>query len=352
MPDQNRLSLIDITRGIGIAFVVFGHNWIVLHEKGALFRLIFSFHMPLFFVLAGIFIRSSATIGRFALQRADSLLKPYFVVLGCILLKQRLHPGAGDSMSLQDVMYGTGAVITWSPPMWFLPHLAIASLVSLLLIKAVGEQSRRYFSWVSAVLLASGYAMLLCMTPDGVHVGPWRIPLNHGLPWSVDVLPITSAFIVFGYAWRDDIKDFGVQRTFLFPALLAFAACQVIFHETIDLSDRVYGQALVATAQALLGIYICLCLAKLASKHQILADALSYLGARSLFVLIFHWYFQYLVFALASRHISNPNFCGLLGFFAGIGIPLAIYEITRRIGILRILLLPLSKATRSPPDAA
>lgn len=26
--------------------VVFGHNWIALHDSGELFRIVFSFHMP------------------------------------------------------------------------------------------------------------------------------------------------------------------------------------------------------------------------------------------------------------------------------------------------------------------
>ncbi len=77
-------SKIDITKGIGIILIVFGHNWIVLHEKGELFRMIFSFHVPLFFFLSGIFLKASTQFRGFLLSRADSLLKPYFVVLAVL----------------------------------------------------------------------------------------------------------------------------------------------------------------------------------------------------------------------------------------------------------------------------
>jgi fucose 4-O-acetylase-like acetyltransferase len=46
-----RNATIDIARGIGIILVVLGHNWLVLEDKGELFRVIYSFHLPrLFFV--------------------------------------------------------------------------------------------------------------------------------------------------------------------------------------------------------------------------------------------------------------------------------------------------------------
>lgn len=56
MADGSRVLGIDIARGLGIAAVVLGHNWIVLHEKGELFRVIYSFHLPLFFFFLAYFL--------------------------------------------------------------------------------------------------------------------------------------------------------------------------------------------------------------------------------------------------------------------------------------------------------
>lgn len=76
-----RNGTVDVAKGIGIFFVVLGHNWLSTHEADELHRVIFSFHMPLFFFLAGIFLRAPDGILRFAIGRTESLLKPYFVVL-------------------------------------------------------------------------------------------------------------------------------------------------------------------------------------------------------------------------------------------------------------------------------
>jgi polysaccharide biosynthesis protein PslL len=77
----NRNLTVDVAKGIGIILVVLGHNWIVLHEKNDLFRVIFSFHVPLFFFISGLFLKDREGIKDFLISKSDSLLKPYFVVL-------------------------------------------------------------------------------------------------------------------------------------------------------------------------------------------------------------------------------------------------------------------------------
>lgn len=48
--NRERILWIDAAKAIGILMVVFGHNW--LDEKFCYY--FYSFHMPLFFILAGI----------------------------------------------------------------------------------------------------------------------------------------------------------------------------------------------------------------------------------------------------------------------------------------------------------
>jgi fucose 4-O-acetylase-like acetyltransferase len=55
---NTRLQHTDIAKGIGILLVVFGHNSIVVDEKRELFNVMYSFHMPLFFFLSGLFFNA------------------------------------------------------------------------------------------------------------------------------------------------------------------------------------------------------------------------------------------------------------------------------------------------------
>lgn len=90
---MTRSPSIDIARGIGILLVVFGHNWLVLHDKGEAYRVIVSFHIPLFVFLSGVFLHPDRSFSSVVRSRADALLKPYFFVMACIGLVTVLrHP--------------------------------------------------------------------------------------------------------------------------------------------------------------------------------------------------------------------------------------------------------------------
>ena len=47
---KKRVEYIDIAKGIALFLVVWGH---LVPDDSTVFRIIFSFHMPLFFILSG-----------------------------------------------------------------------------------------------------------------------------------------------------------------------------------------------------------------------------------------------------------------------------------------------------------
>ena len=63
-----RLEWIDVARGIGIIAVVAGHVW----TGGAFRNALYSFHMPLFFLLSGLLSRPQP-VRRFAFRQLGSL---------------------------------------------------------------------------------------------------------------------------------------------------------------------------------------------------------------------------------------------------------------------------------------
>jgi len=82
---MGRVVWVDYAKGIGIILVVLGHvllnssNGAAAHLAA---RFIYSFHMPLFFFLAGLFVIKSVekeTTTNFILNKAKRLLYPYFI---------------------------------------------------------------------------------------------------------------------------------------------------------------------------------------------------------------------------------------------------------------------------------
>jgi polysaccharide biosynthesis protein PslL len=328
-----RNSSVDIARGLGIALVVFGHNQIVLRggEGGILFTLIFSFHVPLFFFLSGLFVRPTDAFPSVVASKADSLLKPFFVVLlslGVALALIKARQGAFSfnwlSAYLEGVFFGVGATIVWNP-LWFLPCLFLVSVLGYLVIKVCR-------SW-AAIAAVAALSLLLGTAALGKAV----------LPWSADLAPLCLAFFLTGYVLRAQIVSMQFNGLWLALLFLAFLALNWYSPYVVDLNHRTYEAPLFSTLRALVGIFMCLQLSCLLSRHLLLAKWLSHIGVGSLFILLFHGICQGQVTHTAGRLFGNPWLGQVLGFIAGIAVPLLLLALVSRVKPLATLLLPRSR---------
>jgi len=75
-----RVQYIDIAKGIGIVLVVMGHNDFALISPFA-HKLIYSFHMPMFFFMSGMFFRPDVPFWSFLCNRFNRVLKPFLAIL-------------------------------------------------------------------------------------------------------------------------------------------------------------------------------------------------------------------------------------------------------------------------------
>jgi fucose 4-O-acetylase-like acetyltransferase len=357
MPTRN--STIDVAKGIGIFFVVLGHNWLSTHEKSELTRVIFSFHMPLFFFLAGIFLRAPDGILRFAIGRTGSLLKPYFVVLIVLGVLKMLGAALGVSREAGmsgtsyfiGLLYGTGDTIAWIA-LWFLPHLFISLIASLIILKAVEActDNKIWIVTVALMLLGMGIGSIDAYRhPTAIAaslMGPGRFL---GLPWGVDLIPITSFFIIFGYLLAAPVKSMKFSLPGLFVAAGVFVVLHFYFDDTIDLNERVYDSAIVSTMEAATGIYITLSVASLLQNFTSFRKLLAYLGSGTLFILIFHDFLQTRAFDALSE-ISSYVYLNSIGSLAwSIIVSLILWEVTKRQRFLARLLLPQKTTVHSEP---
>ena len=85
--EQQRYGFIDSAKGIGIILVVFAHV-IAAHKVGLKTEeVITSFHMPLFFVLSGLFFSRKGSFKQFFISKTNRLIVPFafFFIVYCIL---------------------------------------------------------------------------------------------------------------------------------------------------------------------------------------------------------------------------------------------------------------------------
>ena len=74
---KERSGAVDAAKAIALLFVVAGH---AVTSETMLFRFIFGFHMPFFFIASGLFFRMpNVSFAQFAKKKAKALLIPYAV---------------------------------------------------------------------------------------------------------------------------------------------------------------------------------------------------------------------------------------------------------------------------------
>jgi len=145
--NAGRLDWVDAARGIGIVLVVFGHDWRGLWEAGILSdaglyagvdAAIYLFHMPLFFLVSGMFfeksvLRDGATTS--ILKRCETLLYPLVLwswILAAFLL-------LGGSFATRGAISPMEALLFPFPPrdiFWFLWALFVIQVFCMLPVRA------------------------------------------------------------------------------------------------------------------------------------------------------------------------------------------------------------------------
>lgn len=173
-----RLAWIDNLKAYGIILVVIGHSIVLSADyayTGLLMKLIYSFHMPLFFFISGFLFRGKGT-GNYFYKKWMTLLVPYFVfqIISVVFINSFYYVTTGqlerDPLStLLSIFYLNGSV-GWNAPLWFLVVLFILDVLYYFFSK----WSQRAGIQMAIVLLSCVVGWLLSETgikfPFGLQI--------------------------------------------------------------------------------------------------------------------------------------------------------------------------------------
>lgn len=181
MKNKKYYDEINIAKGIGALLVVFGHSFpdasLLIYNNSNIYRfienIIYSFHMPLFFFLAG-FLAENSNLDdsihekiQFVKRKVIVLLVPYFTVSILTLLIKYFF----SNYAYSDFDYANGIrniIIGISPNggMWFLYVLFLISCIYIVFYKKISIEILTIISLVFCFLYA-GQAFsdnVLCTT--------------------------------------------------------------------------------------------------------------------------------------------------------------------------------------------
>lgn len=325
-----RIEYIDIARGIGILLVVLGHNdFGYISPFG--YKLIYSFHMPLFFSLSGYFLNASVPFWQYFKRRADTLLKPYFFTIFLIYFLNVSFEKMSFETALRRIvksLYASGAYIDWVQ-LWFLPHLFAASLYAFLFLAVFGRGNNRYLRWGALILtLGLSGVWLKDFYPFALSILGKRYELM-GLPFGLDLVLLSGFFFILGSEVRNTTSEKTFENLGLLIGLGIAVVCTVYFFEArSDFNTRTYDSIPINTFEAIAGILFVLALSRqIELRSPRLASLFGYFGRVSLFILLFHVPIQDFWGQKFFAVTENRQLSIWVGFLMGVAGSVLIYEL-------------------------
>lgn len=346
-----RNQTVDIAKGITGILMVLGHAMAFRYTDGWLLQLT-HLSTSLFIFLSGIFLNIDRPWSDSLIRKADGLLKPYLVILLVLGIVYAVLGGLVVLPYLIGVLYATGPTIALVS-LWFLPHLFLCFLVGVAVLQFCRRIALPRYAYVLLLLflLVAGQRSLDIVWQQPLQQAWWKTmlrPAAHwpGLPWSLDVLPLTLAFQLAGYIFSSRVKIFRFQWL---PVLLVLSVIVLLVNSgyaVIDINLRIYRDPVFTTLFVFCGIYMVLSMAAVFSYISLLAAGLAYIGKNFLVVLLFHL----LVLRVLFRQVVIwiPDYEALhvpLMFIGGLLISLLLVILVHRIRWLSLLLLPMQSRT-------
>lgn len=297
-----RIKWIDVAKGICIFLVVFGH---CITREGTgkvvfLNRLIYSFHMPLFFILSGITLKTDIPFLEFVKKKFTRILLPaYGFMIGyniCMALISIFNSNYTHYIAQIDAEHAVtllktvlcsrdSLIVNW----WFLPALFAAQIL-LFVINKIPTIFIKLAIFVICFLFILNY-----------HT------INIAFPFFLETAILALPFLAIGFYGK---KIFHICESFmgLIIASLIWAACIVIsvkceYGAMNMLSCDIHNLPLFF-AGGLSGSYIVLYFAK---KIEMLV-MLQKLGNETLWIYGIHYIFLNIFCETVEAYGANSQF--------------------------------------------
>lgn len=314
-----RDTTIDLSKALAIFLVTIGHS-----TKGPISDFIYSFHMPLFFFISGLFLSKYFVIPwEFVRKRTYSLIIPAFII-GILVFAERLYIEDDFSIAIWQQKHSLGYILTYFP--WFIICLYICSLI-IIFTKSIIK--------------------------NDITTTLFIIVISFAIPTNVLYINAFMPFVWFGSLFKEYVWN-KHDRYLFWPSLVIYLLAYILFwnssflcysHDSIVFKftngiffdkNSFYGN----TIRFLTGISGLLCvisMIKYISKYKVFNIMLP-IGHNTLGIYVF----QFILFNIPIVITSINNTHWMISVLSGILLTLIINQIVvmaRKNRISKLLLL-------------
>lgn len=282
---EKRIQWIDMAKGYGMLFVIAAHC-----DVGILGRWMYTFHLPLFFMLSGYLFSCQDNIKGFLLKKCKTILVPYFLLGIPLVLFQWWEYYSMGHCSATDILYIFLQFLVqkrmWT--LWFLACLFCVQMVFYFLAKYIKDL--RWMGLVCLTITVLGYAYYL----NG----------GSSLPWNFDTSWMAITFFHIGYAYkkkRQNIDKFLDKKSYSIPLFALMAILNLglavinrqLGYQNLEMFYSSYGMLPLVYGSAVAG-----CFGVVIFSKWFTLPPVRYIGANSM--LYFAWH-QTILMPLMSK---------------------------------------------------
>ncbi len=285
--EKNRINYVDIARGLAIILIVIGHALGYSKHCEIVKRIIYSFHVVLFFMLSGYtlkFKKDEKFICYFW-KKFKRIVIPYFIwatifLIPYIIIGPKISSDLDKNNSfelleaLKNILYGNGNnnALKQNTPLWFLPALFSMEIIYYFIIKFVNNKPKYFKAIICIPILLIAYITNRYLTLV--------------LPFGINTALVLGIYLYFGYLAKE-IKLFEKEKLFKLPIILLLFIVGIISsisNSTVIPANYTYGYLTLALISGFcLSIFV-IYIAYLINKNTVF----ELLGRKSITILIFH----------------------------------------------------------------
>ncbi|MBT1143106.1 acyltransferase family protein [Lactiplantibacillus argentoratensis] len=287
---KKRIEWIDIARGITMISVVIGHS-LYGYNNGLLSHFIYTFHMPIFFILTGYLYKKKRYVDELRSTSRNLLLPYYFtgLIMVVVYLLATTSDGsrvlsAGFVPTLNDLisalLYGAGVqpllpfsvTIFACGMIWFLIAMAISLQIFNFTMRKTENLKQRM---VLRLLIFSSCAVIA-----KIVVNYWLLPL------SLNAALFALIFMYIGYL----MKQSNVLSDLKFWLILASLAMWILVANTqsLNMSSVKTDDTLLAIIGASSGSIVIFKISQILEKTNLIKVPLRIIGQYSIIFFCFH----------------------------------------------------------------
>ena len=315
---NNRISWLDMAKGYGTLLVIFAHL-----GAGSIRTWIYTFHMPLFFLLSGYVFNENYDFSNFIKKKCKSIVVPYFCLGIPMVLFEFLKYVYSGRFGVENSIALIKAFLMqrrlWT--LWFIACLFCLNILFFCIVKFCKSQ------WIV------GFISVLLPFVGLIYYGMGK----GALPWNMDVCLMAIPFFFAGYCYKKhavQVDAFLTKRwrslvLFVVLALVNLVCAYFSLDETgvgLEMFDSKYGNPIFTYVAAFAGV-ACLVIF---SKWFVIKP-IRYIGENSMLYYAWHQTIMMPVVAkaLAVVGVDALNANGWIGNF--------IYKLIWMAGIVLII---------------